>query len=262
MADAESVIDRTRVSVDIVTKDSVLAHVPQDIFAQMHGDVLAQLPSDFLAHVPGDVFAHLPPNFLDTLRAAPAEWIRVNGFKMETQCHINWCWAAVAQSIINYYEPNKGWTQTDIAKLMMPGYTYEAECYKGGLAEDDLDLPYNKGQILEIALSKVECYHHSQNPPDKEAPLQAVQQWINGEMRGMRRPVCVRIRWPNLNGHFVVIDAYCRGTNLLHVSDPWGPQFKEISHDDMSHHYTTFDSPVEGSWTDTMYTKHPKTPEP
>jgi hypothetical protein len=265
MADSDSVIERTRVSVKVVTRESILAYVPQLMLAHASEHELAQLPSNFLAHVPENVFAHLPPDFVDTLREDPAERVMVEGFEMEPQCHLNWCWAAVAQAVADYYEPNKDWTQKAVAKLMMPEYTYEAECYYLGDVKNESKLPYNTQQLLKAALRKVECFHHSHNPPYKPAPLLAVQQWIDGDSNDpkRRRPVCVRIEWRESGGgHFVVIDGYSRGTTSLHVSDPWGPRSLDIDHDKLAHHYKTFDSDIEGDWTDTMYTKHPTTPEP
>ena len=35
------------------------------------------------------------------------------------------------------------------------------------------------------------------------------------------RPLCVRIQWSGGGGHFVAIDGYHRGLDMVAVDDPW-----------------------------------------
>jgi hypothetical protein len=81
------------------------------------------------------------------------------------------------------------------------------------------------------------------------APLGDIQGWIDGDQRG-RRAVCVRIKWPSGDAHFVTIDGYRRGTNWLHLWDSESGEAKEIRYDELVSGYKNI-----GRWADTLFTE-------
>ena len=192
-----------------------------------------------------------------------SEWIIVDNFSMERQCHTRWCWTAVAEAVARCYIPSKNLTQRDIAKLLMPRAKFEEPCYRIDDCDLEYDncLDYNTPNLLMSALLLIDCYGKASPIPDKPAPLQDVQQWIDGDDRG-RRAVCVRILWPDGDAHFVTITGYDRGSTLLHVLDPWGPRARNISYYELATHYTSVDTrfadeTMEGKWVDTLFTARP-----
>jgi len=38
---------------------------------------------------------------------------------------------------------------------------------------------------------------------------------------GNNRPLCVRIGWSGGGGHFIALDGYNQGLNMVAVDDPW-----------------------------------------
>jgi hypothetical protein len=106
------------------------------------------------------------------------------------------------------------------------------------------------------------CFADVHRVPDEPAPLAEVQRWIDGDEQG-RRAVCARIRWPNGNAHFIAITGYRPGTKSLHVWDPWGPQSRNLTYDELGQHYSSLDgrladTGLQGKWVDTVYTRRPQ----
>ena len=57
------------------------------------------------------------------------------------------------------------------------------------------------------------------------------------------RPLCVRIGWSGGGGHFVAIDGYNKGLDMVAVDDPW----YGASDVDLSVFQTSYQG--SGSWT-------------
>ena len=194
----------------------------------------------------------------------PADWIMLDGFRMDRQCHTRWCWAAVTEAVLRYYDPSSTLTQRDIARIMMPDLPdgdFSAACYTDLTVAQDEVLNSNQIQVLMSVLLVTGCFGDVHRIPDEPAPLRDVQRWIDGDAQG-RRAVCARIRWPNGNAHFVAITGYRPGTNLLHVWDPWGPQSRNLPYEEFGEHYSSLDgrladTSLEGKWVDTLYTRRP-----
>jgi len=179
---------------------------------------------------------------------AKSDWVMLDGFSMERQCHTNWCWAAVGEAVARFYDLGTAHTQRDIAKLEMPEFDYREDCYLVGQENEDELLPYNVPRILMCVLLRIGCYDHGCDP-DVPASLSDVQAWIDGDHLG-RRAVCIRVKWPNGDAHFLTIDGYRRGTNWLHIWDSESGEAKEIRYDDLVSGYKDI-----GQWVDTLYTK-------
>jgi hypothetical protein len=177
---------------------------------------------------------------LAEIKGAPG-WIMLDHFEMNVQCHSNWCWAAVGEAVARFYNPNTDCTQRAIAKLQLgPKFGYDAAC-----GSDD-GLPSNIPETLQSVLNQFDC-DGGGDIPGRPAPLEKVQQQIENH-----RPVCVRVRWADGTGHFVVITGFVPGTERLYVEDPLGPNPHEVSYSVLSKGYKTLH---DGEWVDTYYTK-------
>lgn len=198
------------------------------------------------------------------------DWILLDNFSMDRQCHTKWCWAAVAEAVARCYNAPTPHTQRDIAKTLMPELT-ETElnepCYhglNGAQVEELRDLKCNKDQLLMSALLVTGCFDHPHPIPDGPAPLHDVTKWIDGGGPGRRHAVCVRIRWPNGRAHFVAITGYRKDkdTASLQVWDPWVAQSRILSYDELAQNYTSLDGNLAGpnlvgKWVDTHFTRRP-----
>jgi hypothetical protein len=136
-------------------------------------------------------------------------------FAMEPQKQTNWCWAAVAISVANFFGTFQAnlapWTQCALANAELGQTTC---CTNGSSQNCDQDW------TLDTALSRVGHLAGPKTngpsaPADVEVELAA------------SRPVGVRIGWyGGGKGHFVVISGYddSSGTPEVDVEDPyWGP---------------------------------------
>ncbi|HEV3330521.1 MAG TPA: papain-like cysteine protease family protein [Bryobacteraceae bacterium] len=132
-------------------------------------------------------------------------------FVMEEQIFHNWCWAAVGQSVNNYFKPDKPMDQYGVAALVLglaPG-----SCSGAGAPG------CNKGQSLTTVLSKLQRLGGT--PILGALTFPAIKQTIDGGW-----PIPVRIVWDDDpgNAHAVVISGYslsASGAPLLQVEDPF-----------------------------------------
>jgi hypothetical protein len=165
-------------------------------------------------------------------------------YNLQLQCETNWCWAAVAASVINYYDPQTAWTQCTIAN----GQLERQDC-----CGDGADGPCNVYGYLASSLYRVGCL--ALWAVGKAATLEQVCSEIDGE-----RPVGVRIEWLGGGAHFVAITGYLEPGgdigSLVTVQDPKvGTRivaFANLLSDYSDHPKQT------GVWTDTYYTSNGK----
>lgn len=164
-------------------------------------------------------------------------------FEMETQCHSNWCWAAVASSVAAYYDREGNIRQCEIANLELE----RDDCCDHQCGAMDVD--FNVTNVFASPLNRVGCFQRLARFK------QATPSQVLDELEA-RRPVCVRTLWPDGGAHFLAIvgcwsDA--EGTPMLTVDDPfWGRS--EYSYDRFSDHYQL----LGGKWNDTYYTRSPR----
>jgi hypothetical protein len=240
-----SVVERTRVTLNLIPAEEILASLPTGFLAK------ATTASELVGY-----FAELadkPPELFDYLRAGPLDWVFVDGFKVSPQCHTKWCWAAVGEGVARCYNPGTDCTQHSVAKMMLGSdEDFDAPCVDPLMKEEEPS-QFNRPEVLRSVLHRLDCYGSEHTVPFVAPPPQNVQQWIDGDQNG-RRVVCVRIEWPDQNGHFVAIDGYCRNTDLIHVWDPLGQQAREIAFTDLAKNYEIGPN-KGGAWTHTLYTK-------
>lgn len=161
--------------------------------------------------------------------------------EMETQCHSNWCWAAVAVSVAAHYGSG-GVRQCDIANLELK----RKDCCRHPCNAKHVD--FNVASMLASPLNRLRCLDRlARNERAKPAEVRA-------ELAA-GRPLCVRTVWRDGGAHFVAIVGYRPDTTddgVLVVDDPfWGPG--EYSYARFAEHYQL----LGGRWTDTYYTRAP-----
>ncbi|XSC44862.1 papain-like cysteine protease family protein [Bradyrhizobium sp. RDT10] len=162
-------------------------------------------------------------------------------FKMQQQCHSNWCWAAVASSVSGFNDETSTFTQCLIANLEL----HREDCCDFACGAENV--PFDVPHTLGSPLNRVCCLERM--TLDQRATRMEVQQEINAG-----RPLCVRTLWSGGGGaHFLAIVGYLPDTDSLVLEDPlYGPT-PEIKYDRFCTQYQD----AHGVWTDTYYTKAP-----
>lgn len=157
----------------------------------------------------------------------------------QRQLHSNWCYAAVAASLGNYYIRGAQWTQ-DAVVCGVFGYS-EGTC----TGSNYTDKKCNRPGHLPSALCLVETY----NQVVDRVP--AILTLRNELVAG--RPFVARIQLSGGQGHFVVIADYRYDSNsnpMWWVCDPnVGQKWVYVNH------FPTDYPPARGTWTRTYYTQ-------
>ncbi|WP_375764842.1 hypothetical protein NR798_24300 [Archangium gephyra] len=163
--------------------------------------------------------------------------------RVETQKHDQWCWAAIAVSISQYYEKQASpWTQCMLANREL-GMAADC-CVEGDSC--------NTSWYLERALNRVGHYREYRKlvPTSSQFPL------IKQELDSGRLP-CVRVSWrKSTEGHFLLITGYItdhqngRWREFLDVSDPrYGSDTRTLEYSHLMSRYRSI-----GVWTHTYLT--------
>jgi Papain-like cysteine protease AvrRpt2 len=168
------------------------------------------------------------------------EAAEIDDFSMQEQQYSNWCWAAVAASVVSHYGRAKV-EQFEIAKEEL-GKSVCCDPTGSNAAEFNvtnvLGSPLNRRGCLQ------RCGRHKRAERDE----------IIEELR-KDRPICVRTVWLDGGAHFVVIVGCWTEANVtwLALDDPfWGRS--EYCYDAFANHYEL----PGGRWVDTYYTRRPK----
>jgi hypothetical protein len=124
---------------------------------------------------------------------------------VQDQEQTQWCWAAVAQAIDQFYHPGSTLTQCQIATKQL-----SANCC-------DTPLPNgcNRPSLLEKALCVVKCF--DQGPTHPTLPFNDLRNRIKANDP---KPICARIGYEDLGGHFVVIKGVLERAQMLLIADP------------------------------------------
>jgi hypothetical protein len=129
-------------------------------------------------------------------------------FAMQSQQQLNWCWAAVAVSVAQFYLPASPWSQQcDVA-----GHELTKSCCPPG-SNAACDIPW----YLDLALQRV---GHLNTWAAGPVPAATIQGEIDAD-----RPLGTRIAWNTGGGHFVVLSGYSSPAagHFVTVEDPfWG----------------------------------------
>lgn len=127
-------------------------------------------------------------------------------FNIQQQQETEWCWAAVAASIDQFFNAATTWSQCLLANNQLQ----QTSCCVNP-STSQCNCPW----YLDQALGAV---GHLQSYVSAAAGFPDVQQQIN-----QQDPLCARIAWANGGGHFVVIYGYddSTPTDDVLVADPW-----------------------------------------
>lgn len=144
----------------------------------------------------------------------------------------NWCWAATAASIRQYY------SKAAVLQCQVAGSVLNdaAACADPRSAD--------RAWYLERALFRVAVFAGMQDSP---RPIDSVAAQL-ASAPGL--PVACRVQWFGGGGaHFVVITAAAPETNKLRIDDPLNGRTDEIDYDEFATNYQG-----SGTWTDTFLT--------
>jgi hypothetical protein len=163
-------------------------------------------------------------------------------FTVQQQCHSNWCWAAVAASVVEYYDPASGTAQCEVANRDLR----REDCCAAECGDGNVD--FNVTNVLASPLNRFHCFERLKRMR-RAAPDEVLTEMTAG------RPLCVRSVWAGGGAHFLVVVGYRRrGENdpVLSLADPyWG--YSEYTYSRFSKHYQL----TGGEWTDTYFTRAP-----
>src|ERR1700685_859390 len=127
----------------------------------------------------------------------------VLNFVMQPQQFSNWCWAAIAASLVNFYGIGRAKQEEIAASVVGFGRDASGEPIRGGS---------NVPAMLDEALRASGCYSHwSPGGPTFERIAREIE---------AGRPLCVSIEWRTGGGHYVVISGHHSESRELHVEDP------------------------------------------
>ena len=178
--------------------------------------------------------------------AAPAPVVvgagRILVFDMQHEEQNNWCWAAVAASVGNYYAEEEEWDQCTVANRELR----REDCCGDGAAG-----PCNVYGYLASALNRVHCLQNW------AIAHRATFDMVVGEINA-GRPVCVRVAWRGGGAHFVAITGYSDPDPAIAqvlVQDPFY-QYQDIAWSDFLIVYRPVGA-QQGDWTDTYTTQAP-----
>jgi len=154
-------------------------------------------------------------------------------FVMQTQEQQQWCWAAVAVSIGNFYGGHQ-WNQCSLVNSVLGCNNCCTDPCPGCC-----NIPWR----LERALITVG--HLSAVESGAKSYL-ITRAEIDSE-----RPLCARIGWDGGGGHFVIIMGYLEGNDgdeFLHIWDPKSGK-SIVTMDEFTRRYKG-----TGSWTHSYFT--------
>jgi len=124
-------------------------------------------------------------------------------FAMQPQEQINWCWAAVAASVAQFYNAATAWAQQHAvaqAVLGLPNC-----CQQGGCPA--CDIPRRLSEALNHTGNLDHFQPHPFTFPDVRDSV-----WLG-------HPMCARVEAEGI-GHFVVVSGYNAGLHWITVQDP------------------------------------------
>lgn len=186
----------------------------------------------------------------DATSAVLFKEIAIGNFEIENQQQSNWCWCAVAASVVKYYKRNSFWSQCQIYNSVKDtkkacSYTFN----DSNIASID-----NQGGSPGSFLKEEEIFggftngHISGNELNKQMNL--------------ARPVICGIRWKtpaniNVQGHAVVISSSFiaqDGKQWVVIDDPYGAKRKTMPLAAFKQGYQSPGDGWEQSWTTKPFT--------
>jgi hypothetical protein len=131
-------------------------------------------------------------------------------FVMRHQLKSEWCWAAVTESVDQFFDEASPWTQCKIVT------TARRDLHGLDCCTAALDPKCNQPYYLQAGLKTVRRLGGS--PISKQLSVAEVKEQLNDH-----KPACLLIEWRNKGGHFIVISGYHEtptGAAWVHLEDP------------------------------------------
>jgi hypothetical protein len=168
-------------------------------------------------------------------------------FVMQTQQATNWCWAAVAVSVNDFFGSPVGvfagpaWTQSSLANKQL-GITSSPGC-----AQTPVPTPCNQPEALDVALNITKNLMPDGAKFNQHLTFESIQNWVTAQL-----PLGARITWYGGGAHFIALDG-CKlmssGERMVHVQDP---SFSSTSPPGLWDYDALVESYLEeGYWSDT-----------
>ena len=136
-------------------------------------------------------------------------------FQIETQKKLNWCWAAVAATVSQYFFPDSSISQCEIAREVL--HPQGGDCCG---AVSDCDRPAELKEALSAAGALTGQAIHARKLAGRPITFGAIRKQIDSG-----RPVCAHIEWyGEQRGHVVIISGYSldkSGGQWLDIADPY-----------------------------------------
>lgn len=166
-----------------------------------------------------------------------ASWTYDLAVSVEPQAQTEWCWAAVALGVSEFFDPTTTWTQCRIVCT---------ELQDDSCCADGSTTACNQPGSLEQALAITGNLQGAATPP-------LSQDEVAAELAA-GRPVCARIGWRDGGAHFVAITAVDTATNRLLIQDP---ETKSADSRGSDWQYDAFrdNYRARGEWTNSFLTQ-------
>ena len=164
----------------------------------------------------------------------------IGGYPLDPQQESEWCWAAVAQSVARYVDPQSKITQCAIANKVAAkkGASKNKPNCCTTADSSTCNCPQKLTDALDTLGEKTVSPLRIINRP---LSFQELKQELDAEL-----PVCIRIAWEGGGAHFVVITGYGRltsGAQHVDVADPLYPDCT-IDYEELRNAYHG-----DGQWT-------------
>jgi len=177
-------------------------------------------------------------------------------FTMQTQEASNWCWAAVAVSVNEFFDPPNAfagspWTQSTLANKLL-GIASSPGC-----SQTPVPTPCNKPEALDAALGITNNLMTDGAKFNQHLTFDSIQKWVTAQL-----PLGARIIWFGGGAHFIALDG-CKvmssGQRMVHVQDP---SYSSTSPPGLWDYDTLVENYLEeGYWNDTyLLTAQPVDP--
>jgi Papain-like cysteine protease AvrRpt2 len=182
------------------------------------------------------MIGNLPLKSLEAAVPTSTGTITKIDFKVSHQKKDQWCWAAVASSVANYYHPGSGCTQCEVASKK---FKVDCSSDKTGICDKMLELD----EALALTGNLKESISAVLDTDKITAELQK------------KHPVCIRVYWrEDSGGHFLVITGVYQdssdGSDHLILSDPIYNDSDCLKSKLVNGFYQH-----QGQWTDTYLTE-------
>ena len=140
-------------------------------------------------------------------------------FTMQYQQQTNWCWAAVAVSVHDYFTPPEALVDSTITQPALATQLLKDRGIRSPQCDQTpVSTVCNQPQALDVALAITRNLRLDGALANKHLTFECIHDWVTAQL-----PVAARIKWRGEGAHFIALDG-CKlmssGQQLVHVQDP------------------------------------------